>query len=821
MLKRSYAILALSLILLASLARPARAEWRYLESMFAEPPQGNSVTFRNSQGLVSVSILAPDVVRVRMTHGASFGPDYSYAVVKTDWPSPQAEFAGTKQAETIRTADLEVRVQLSPFRITFYDRAGRLISKDSEGMAWDGSRVRCWKWMPEDEHYFGPGEKGDDLDKRGHAYEMWNTDAYGWGPTTDPLYVSIPFFLALRAGRAYGIFFDNTYRTSFDMGKEFSDRYSFGAEGGEINYYFLNGPDPKQVLERYTDLTGRMTLPARWQIGYHQSRYSYYPESMVRFIADNFRERHIPCDALFLDIHYMDGYRIFTWDKSRFPDPAKLLSDLRRQGFRVVTIIDPGVKVDANYWVYQQGLAGNDFVRMPDGKVYVGKVWPGDASFPDFTWDRVRDWWGSLYKGLIQDGVAGFWNDMNEPSIFDVPSKTLPLDAVFYDRGLHSPHAKVHNVYGMLMSEATRDGILKYRPNERPLVITRDTYAGGQRYAAVWTGDNSSTWAHLRLSLPELMNMGLSGLALVGADIGGFALSPSPELYTRWLETGVFYPYCRTHTEFGSRNQEPWSYGNRREQINRQSIELRYRLLPYFYNVFHRSAETGLPVMRALLLDYPDDAKAVATQDEFLLGDDLLVAPVLKDGEVSRSVYLPKGEWYDFWSRRRYAGPVEIRADAPLDRIPVFARGGAVIPTQQVVEYTDQAPINPLTLEVYPQGDSSRDYYEDDGLSYDYRKGGYLEQTFTVKTDGNRITVATSTRKGSYEPPARALEIKIHGEHCAPRQVESGGSALAEAGSLEKLDQSKAGWYYDDDSATVHIKVSDNPGGVKTVLETR
>ena len=386
--------------------------------------------------------------------------------------------------------------------------------------------------------------------------------------------------------------------------------------------------------------------------------------------------------------------------------------------------------------------------------------------------------------------------------------------------GEPSDHRAMHNVYGLQMARATFEGCRRLRPDRRPFVLTRAGYAGVQRYAAVWTGDNLSNWEHLRMSIPMLLNMGLSNIPFCGADIGGFREHPSAELFTRWLQLGIFYPFCRVHTA-GRPEQDPFSFGAKFERVNRRAIELRYRLLPYFYNVFHRSAETGLPVMRALLLDYPDDAKAVATQDEFLLGDDLLVAPVLKDGEVSRSVYLPKGEWYDFWSRRRYAGPVEIRADAPLDRIPVFARGGAVIPTQQVVEYTDQAPINPLTLEVYPQGDSSRDYYEDDGLSYDYRKGGYLEQTFTVKTDGNRITVATSTRKGSYEPPARALEIKIHGEHCAPRQVESGGSALAEAGSLEKLDQSKAGWYYDDDSATVHIKVSDNPGGVKTVLETR
>jgi alpha-glucosidase len=403
---------------------------------------------------------------------------------------------------------------------------------------------------------------------------------------------------------------------------------------------------------------------------------------------------------------------------------------------------------------------------------------------------------------------------MNEPSVFEVPAKTMPPNAVFYDQGLHSPHAKVHNVYGMLMSEATREGILKSRPNERPLVITRDTYAGGQRYAAVWTGDNSSTWEHLRISLPELMNMGISGLSLVGADIGGYAKSPSPDLYTRWLEAGVFYPYCRTHTEIGTRNQEPWSYGNRREDINRQSIQLRYRLLPYFYNVFHESAETGLPVMRALLLDYPDDAIAVGTEDEFLLGDDMLVAPVLKDGEISRSVYLPKGEWFDFWSTRCYNGPTQLQVDAPLDRVPLFVRGGSIIPTQQVVEYTDQAPINPLTLEVYPQGDSSREYYEDDGLTYDYQRGVYLEQTFTVKADGNGISVDTSARKGLYQPAARSLEVKIHGEQCAPRQVTMGGNALPQMDSPDRFGQASSGWYFDAASSTVLIETSDNPEGV-------
>jgi alpha-glucosidase len=802
-------------------AMPAAAEWKSAGSFSADAAGANSIIFRDRQNLVILTVLAPDLVRVRMIAGTTPGPDYSYAVVKTAWPSAKAEFSGDKDARLIRTPELEVRVQLSPLRLAFYDRSGHLISKDADrlGMAREGNRVRCWKAMPPDEHYFGLGEKAGPLDKRGHSYVMWNTDAYGWDANTDPLYNDIPFFIGLHQGKAYGIFFDNTYRSSFDMGAESPDNYSFGAEGGELNYYFFYGPSPKKVLSRYTELVGRMPLPARWAIAYHQCRYSYYPESKVRFIAHNFRQRHIPCDALFLDIHYMNEYRVFTWDKSRFPDPPGLLADLRRQGFRVVTIVDPGVKVDPGYWVYQQGLAGDYFVKKPDSTIYTGKVWPGVSAFPDYTSEKVRAWWSSLFKGLVNDGVEGIWNDMNEPSVFGVPSKTMDLDEVHDDHGLHSPHAKIHNVYGLLMSESTRDGLLALRPNERPLVITRDTYAGGQRFAAVWTGDNSSTWDHLRISLPELMNMGLSGLDLVGADIGGFALGATPELYTRWLEAGVFYPYCRTHTSYENPNQEPWSYGNSMEDINRHSIELRYRLLPYLYNAFHAAAQTGLPVMRALLLDYPDDDAAISQESEFLFGDDLLVAPVVMNQRTEREVYLPRGDWYDFWTDRRYAGPTSIVVDAPLDRIPIFVRGGAIVPTQQIVEYSDQAPINPLTFEIYPDGSSSRDYYEDDGLSFDYQRGVSLGQHLGVSQNEHEVNISVSPREGSYHPAARSLVFKVHAQKEQPKRVAIEGKPLPELQSSNALDDATEGWVYDNMHGVVCIKVPDQGISLSAKIE--
>ena len=806
------------LLLAAVAATAARAEWHSIGKVTGTQVEGSRITFHTAHAIVQVSVLAPGIVRVRMAPGSTFGPDYSWAVVKKQWPAVHVELSHAPNMEVIRTGKLEIHARLSPFRLSFDDAAGQTISKDSEdlGMAWNGKQVRCWKQMPQDEHYFGLGENAGRLDKRGHAYVMWNTDAAGWGATTTPLYETVPFFIGLRRGRAYGIFFDNTWRSSFDMGVQFRNEYSFGAEGGGLNYYFFYGPSPKKVLEDYTELVGRMPLPPMWSIGYNQSRYSYYPEKKVRFIADNFRIRHIPCDVIFLDIHYMDGYRVFTWNKQRFPDPAGMIAWLRKQGFHLSVILDPGVKVDPNYWVYKEGLAGNDFVHMPDGKLFVGKVWPGDSAFPDFTSPRVRDWWGTLYKGLVEDGVAGFWNDMNEPSIFQVPTRTMPLDAVFYDHGLHSPQAKIHNVYGMQMSRATEQGVLKLRPNRRPFVLTRDTYAGGQRYAAVWTGDNAATWEHLRISVRELMTMGLSGLTFAGADIGGFVGSPSPQLYARWLQAGVFYPYCRTHTNFGSANQEPWSYGDRITGINRNSIDLRYRLLPYLYNAFYQASRTGLPVMRALLLDYPNDPRAVEQNGEFLFGNDLLVAPVMGPYHIKHSVYLPKGEWFNYWKNRVVAGPKEVTVNAPLNRIPIFVRGGAIIPTRQLVQYTGQAPINPLTFEVYPDGRSSREYYEDDGSTFAYRQGDYLKEQLTADAQANALTLSVSARQGSYKPSARAMEFEVHHQTNRPRSVSLNGNELASAESKAALKTSTRGWYYDGVHNILWIKFPDR-GTARTV----
>ncbi len=804
---------------------PVRAQWGSVGAVRVEASRAEQVTFSSRDANVVIQVLAPDLMRIRMTVGKPAGPDYSWAVIKKDWPPVDVKFSGDKGMKIIRTSALEARVQLSPFEISFYDPNGRLISGDARAMGWDGSRVRAWKSMPPDEHYFGLGEKAGALDKRGHAYVMWNSDPAGYDALTDPMYQTVPFFLGICGGKAYGIFFDNTYRSTFDMGAESAESYSFGADGGEMNYYFFAGPDPKQIISRYTELVGRAPLPPIWTLGYLQSSAYYYPESTVRFVAENFRRRHIPCDAIFLDTIHMDGDRVFTWDRKAFPDPPRMISDLRKDGFRLFAIIDPGIKAEKGYWVYDQGLAGNYFLKRKNGDLYIGEIWPGKSAFPDFTSEKTRAWWGSLFEGFTKDGLSGFLTDMDEPTVDALPMDTgwsptpFPPDVVHEDHGLETPDAKNHNVYGLLMTEATREGLLQLRPNERPFVITRATYAGGQRYAAQWTGDNVGTWEDLRTSLRTVMGAGISGLPFFGSDVGGFIGSPSPELYTRWLEAGVFHPLFITHSGNENHTLDPWSFGEELEAINRRTLDLRYRLLPYLYNSFYESTQTGLPIMRALVLDFPGDTRVMdltadSRTNEFLFGNDLLVAPVVNDGETERSVYLPADTWYDFWSGKRYTGPISIVVDAPLGFIPMFARAGGVIPMQQIVEHTGQAPIDPLTFEIYPSANSTRRYYEDDGNTMAYQQGKYLLQSVQVQDDGAQVRVNISAREGSFVPAERSVVLKVHGVAKPPQTITVEGRTLQLGSDPEVLTSLAEGAEYETTTGTVWIKTADKKGGL-------
>ena len=644
---------------------------------------------------------------------------------------------------------------------------------------------------------------------------MWNTDAFGFQESTDPIYKTIPFFLATNAGKSYGIFLDNTWRSSFDFGRLDGSTYSFGAEAGPLDYYFFYGPEPKKVVEEYADLTGKPPLPPIWSFGYQQSRYSYAPEAKVREIADRLRNDHIPSDVLWLDIDYQYKNRPFTVDPQGFPNMPKLIADMRAERFHMVAITDLHVARVANedYQPYDTGVAHDVFVHNPDGSIFVGKVWPGPSVFADFTRHQAREWWGGLYRQFVEWNFAGFWNDMNEPSVFDGPGKTMPLNTVHRIdepgfRRRTATHAEIHNVYGMENARATYEGVLKLKPDERPFVMTRASYAGGQRYSVTWTGDNSSTWNHLRMSSTMLLNLGLSGYAFAGADVGGFAGSPQPDLLTKWLEVAAFQPIDRDHTSKGTNDQEPWVNGPKQEAIRKRFIETRYRLLPYIYTTAEETSRTGLPMMRPLFLEFPHATKDGHPIDldagsEFMLGPDLLVAPAPYPDMVDKYVLtLPGGGWYDFWSgksmpplpseaellaasdaspdgttmqtpemREKMSALLAWRITPALDVLPVYVRAGSILPMQPLVQSTDETPQGPLELRVYPGQDCKGSLYLDDGTSFHYRQGDFLRETFTCETNGNGLRIKIAAHEGRFKPWWDEIKVRVYGARGQASQV--------------------------------------------------
>ena len=436
--------------------------------------------------------------------------------------------------------------------------------------------------------------------------------------------------------------------------------------------------------------------------------------------------------------------------------------------------------------------------------------------FPDFTRPATRTWWGSLYARLLDIGIAGIWNDMNEPAVFDTPTGTMPLDVRFDNEGVPASHAAVHNVYGQLASRSTYEGLLRLRPSSRPFVLTRATYAGGQRYAAVWAGDNVSEWTHLRGSIPLLLGMGLSGLPFVGVDIGGFAEAPGAELYTRWLQLGVFYPFMRTHTTFGTPDQDPWSYGTDHEALNRRAIELRYELLPHIYNVMHDASVSGLPALRPLMLEFPDDPVTYGLDDEVMLGRDLLAAPVLWPNASERSVYLPGGTWVDFWTGARLAGGRGYRVPVTLRSIPIFARAGSLIFEHPAVQHTGQLPGQPLRIVVMPGADGDATLYEDDGETRAYAQGMSVTRRFRHRTTADRATIAIGAADGPFRPPSRDLWLLVR--RAAPARVTVGGAAIPRVSVAELATQRNAAWAVDE-SGVVNVRMRDDFAATEVIVE--
>ncbi|MEM1322758.1 MAG: glycoside hydrolase family 31 protein [Bacteroidota bacterium] len=770
--------------------------------------RGNTVRIDCENGIaLKIYILNPGIIRLRYAVKGEFEQDFSYAIDPQFKASRlRSRLEESDKGYCLMTSELMCKITKEGLKVHFFDSTTRKsICRESGGFSARSTilkgltHVTIEKKAPKNEQYFGLGDKSCALNLRDKQLQNWTTDAFGYGKDSDPLYRAVPFYYGLFNGRAYGIFMDNPYRSHFHFGGKKSRATTFSAEGGEMNYYFIYGPDLHTVAKRYTQLTGTPDLPPLWALGFHQCRWSYYPESRVMELAQQFRNQNIPCDAIYLDIDYMDGYRCFTWDNNHFPDPQKMISRLRNKGFRTVVMIDPGIKVDNDYNVYAIGKARNYFCRRAEGELMIGPVWPADCAFPDFTNPKVRQWWGTLYKSLYQQmEVDGFWNDMNEPAVFKINRKTFPDDVRHDYDGQGSSHKKAHNIYGLNMTRATYDGLKKLKPRQRPFLLTRATFAGGQRYASVWTGDNIASWEHLQMANRQCQRLSISGFSFNGTDIGGFVDLPSGELFVRWLQLGIFHPLFRVHSmgnnedgagEIDMENvkakeainrmdQEPWAFGEPYTDYARQAIQWRYQWLPYLYTAFWQYSTSGRPMLQSLVFEDQHDPVTHKREQEFIFGDHLLVAPVCKPGLKSQKVYLPKGHWYNYWTGKALKGAKKFSIATPIERIPLFVRAGAIFPHYPIQQYTGQKKINQLSLHAYyGREELKSQLYEDSGDGFEHHKGQFSLRHYRSGGTAQEFYIE-QLKEGRLRNSYRNCKIFFHGLPFKPSSCMVDGKKL-------------------------------------------
>jgi alpha-glucosidase len=717
------------------------------------------INFTTENAFGQITVYSPSIVRVRLDKKI-LGDDFSYAVIVKPLPT-KTSISQTGEQITIITDSLKAVISKAPFSISFYTPDGRLINEDEKGLttSWIGEEVTTYKRMQEGERFIGVGEKTGNLDRKGSGYTNWNTDAYGYSTGQDPIYATFPFYIGIHQKLNYGIFLDNTFQTDFNFGASNNRFSSFGARGGEMNYYFIYHTRVADIISSYTFLTGRMKLPPLWSLGYQQNRYSYYPETEVYRIAQTLREKKIPADGITLDIHYMDRYQLFTWNKERFPDPVSMTSKLKSMGFRTTVIVDPGIKVETGAAAFERGLKNNVYIKYPDGQNYTGQVWPGWCYFPDFTSEKGRAWWRQEMKFFTDNGISGIWNDMNEIATW---GQKMPNNVLFDYDGHRTTHLQAHNVYGMQMARSSYEGA-RQAGKERPFILTRAGYAGLQRYSAIWTGDNRAEDSHMLLGVRLLNSLGLTGVPFTGMDIGGFTGNPSIALFNRWMQIGAFTPYFRNHTGVNTKSSEPWTYGEEVLEISRNFINLRYRLLPYLYSTFYEATQNGLPVMRTLAINYTHDPEVYNQQfqNQYQFGNAFLVAPFESNKQFGK-IYFPQGKWYDLYEDSMEMGGREVIAEFALQKLPVYVKESSIIPMQSLIQSTMDIPSDTLLIHIYKgEVPNSFVYYEDDGISFKNEDGEYYKREIFYDATQNAISFGKVA--GFYKSKFRKLKIVFHG----------------------------------------------------------
>ncbi|MDZ7303276.1 MAG: DUF5110 domain-containing protein [candidate division KSB1 bacterium] len=766
--------------------------------------RGDSVIFSCESASLLLEFCSESIIKVKYTPFGTLTRDTSFVTFCEDWPAVNFTVQNFPDSINFHTNALTLACRKRPFRLVFRERNGRLLLQErpAGGLGWDGGLRYAYFNQTADEHFYGFGERGISLDRKGYRFDTYNRPVFGYSIPLATMNINIPFFCSTRG---YGIYFDNTHPGLFDMGAENPDYYSYRADAGEMIFYFIYGPDLKSILKNYTALTGRQPMPPRWALGYLQSKYGYRNETQAREMVNTMRQKKIPCDAIVLDLYWFGGVRgmgNMSWDTASWQNPAQMVRDFLAMGIKTILITEPYIVTTSSN--YAAANARKYFGTNASGQaLIIPDFWAGSASLLDLTNPGARAWWWSLHEPLMAQGVSGWWTDLGEPEVH--PSEM--------QHQLGSA-AKVHNIFNLLWSKSLFDGYSVSYPQQRVFNITRSGFAGMQRYSTFpWSGDVRSSFGGLAVQIPIMLGMGLSGVAYQHSDLSGFTGNPSPELYVRWMQLGAFSPIARAHGADGTHQTEPWAFGTTAEAIVKSLLQLRYRLLPYSYTLAYENHSTGVPIARPLVLEYPNDPNVYNLGNEYLWGPDFLVAPVTQPGVTSRSLYLPEGEWVDYWTDRIYSGGTTITANAPLETLPLFVKRGAVIPLQNEMNYSDEFPLDTLTLVIYPSRQSSFTLYADDGRTTAYRSGAFALTTFACEVQPAVVSVTIGRSSGDYsgKPNRRVYFCELHHISQTPDSVTKNANKLVARKSVDELRRYNEGWWYDSAKQLLVVKCQTVP----------
>lgn len=735
--------------------------------------QADGIEGKAERAYFSIKVYNQHIIRVRVSKNAPMR-DFSYLLSPGLRPAAtDFSIVETENTILISTACMVAEIEKLPaFRIIFKTLTGEIINEDRGGegfgYSFNGNRTNLYKKLQPGERFTGLGEVLGNLDKRRASFTLNNTDTYKYGDPRLPMYTNVPFYIGIHNSKVYGLFYHNTYKSFFNFGVSTPDFASITCDGGDIDYFFIYDYDIAGILSNYTLLTGRMPLPPLWSLGYHQSRCSYFPQNIVLNIAQTFRDRKIPIDCMVLDADYLWEYEPFRINLNRFPDMKGLTKKLSELGIEVTASVNPGIKIDSTYFAHHDGLKQNIFLKYTDGTTYTAEIAPSLNNFVDFSKPAGRKWWADNMKFLPENGIHGYWNDMNEPA---VGASYLPDNLVFDFDGHKADALEAKNVYGMLMARSSFEAAMKYGQGWRPFILTRSGFAGVQRYAAVWTGDNTAKDEYILSGTLLNTQLGLSGIPFTGDDIGGYIGPTSKELFIRWIQTGVFQPFARNHKESYASANEPWAYGDEAEAIAREYIGFRYRLLPYIYSIFYKTSISGLPVVRSLCIEHPhmDNVYDELYQYQFMLGDALMVVPVTTR-EETKQLYLPPGEWYDIWSDVLIEGDKELSIRCQNYSIPLYLKASSILPMQSLVQSTSERPSDTLLVHIY-KGNQKNSFvlYEDDGKTFDYQNMQFNKRTIEYLPDEDLIVF--NEAEGKYLSKYMFIKLILHGFHQELSQV--------------------------------------------------